>query len=190
MWGRTGGLNPLPPGFNPPPPYPARPNFSSLPPPLFFLIFFFRVPPPKIPIFCPRPRPSDPRPPPIFRQKPPYPQTPGPPTPCPPPHIYIYKHVCVGGGGGERGGERGRGGRVVQKGIGLLNLRASTFSPVNKMNPQCILTLWRLLHMFLHFDPPLSGLWKICIVSTPIFSKNEENVVFRPLFFIKIGQNV
>ena len=51
-----------------------------------------------------------------------------------------------------------------------------------------VLTIWRLLHMLGHFDPPpFSSLWKI--VSTPIFSKNEENV-FQPLFFIKIGQNV
>ena len=32
-----------------------------------------------------------------------------------------------------------------------------------------VLTLWRLLYMLLHFDPPFSGLWKICRVSTPIF---------------------
>ena len=31
------------------------------------------------------------------------------------------------------------------------------------------LTIWRLLHMLRHFDPPFSGLLKICIVSTPIF---------------------
>ena len=31
------------------------------------------------------------------------------------------------------------------------------------------LTIWRLLHMLRHFDPPFSGLWKICIVSTPMF---------------------
>ena len=35
--------------------------------------------------------------------------------------------------------------------------------------PGGVLTLWRLLYMLLHFNPPFSGLWKICIVSTPIF---------------------
>ena len=48
----------------------------------------------------------------------------------------------------------------------------------------------KLLHMLRHFDPPFSGLWKFCIVSTLYFSENEENVVLQPLFFIKIGQNV
>ena len=28
---------------------------------------------------------------------------------------------------------------------------------------------WRLLYMLLHFDPPFSGLLKICIVSTPSY---------------------
>ena len=52
------------------PPYP-RPNFSSLPPPPFFH--------------------SDFLPPPIFRQKPPDPLTPGPPTPLSSgPHIIPY----------------------------------------------------------------------------------------------------
>ena len=35
--------------------------------------------------------------------------------------------------------------------------------------PGGVLTLWRLLYMLLRFDPPFSGLWKICRVSTPIF---------------------
>ena len=39
--------------------------------------------------------------------------------------------------------------------------------------------------MLLHFDPPFSGLWKICRVSTLYFSKNEENVVFWPIYFSK-----
>ena len=37
--------------------------------------------------------------------------------------------------------------------------------------PGRVLTLWRWLHMLRHFDPPFSGLWKICIVSTPIFEQ-------------------
>ena len=54
---------------------------------------------------------------------------------------------------------------------------------VNHFDPGRVLTLWRLLHMLRHFNPPFSGLWKICIVSTPIF---EQNVVFRPLLFVKM----
>ena len=67
MWGSTGGLDPLPPVVEPP--YP-RPFFPSLPPPPFprpLFPYFFRVPPPKILIFYPRPRPYDPRPPPISK---------------------------------------------------------------------------------------------------------------------------
>ena len=30
-----------------------------------------------------------------------------------------------------------------------------------------VLILW-ILHMLRHFDPPFSGLWKVCCVSTPI----------------------
>ena len=35
--------------------------------------------------------------------------------------------------------------------------------------PGRVLTLCGLLHMLRHFDPHFSGLWKICIVLTPIF---------------------
>ena len=74
--GGGGGLHP---GFNPLTP----PKFSLPTPAPFFPPFFCfeGVPLPKIPIFCPRP-------PPIFRQKPPYPDplTPGPPTPPVLPH--------------------------------------------------------------------------------------------------------
>ena len=37
--------------------------------------------------------------------------------------------------------------------------------------PGGVLTIRRLLHMLRHFDPPFSGLRKICIVSTPIFEQ-------------------
>ena len=64
-WGRRGGVwTPYPRGSTPLP----LPKFFLPTPPPFFPYFFFRVPPPKIQIFfAPIPRPSDPRPPPIFR---------------------------------------------------------------------------------------------------------------------------
>ena len=77
--GGGGGLDPLPRGstLHTPaqifPPYP-RPLFSPI---------FFQVPPPKIPIFCPRPRPSDPRATPIYRQRPAFPRPPNPRAPDP-----------------------------------------------------------------------------------------------------------
>ena len=78
---RTVGSGPPTPGAQLP--YP-RPNFSSIPP---FFPIFWGVPPPKIPIFCPHPRPSNPRPRPIFVKSPPTPDPypPGPRPPCPPP---------------------------------------------------------------------------------------------------------
>ena len=39
-----------------------------------------------------------------------------------------------------------------------------------------VLCLWRLLHMLRHFDPPFAGLWKICIVSTPIFGAKMRKI--------------
>ena len=77
-------------------PYP-RPIFSSLPPPPFFPYFFFGYPRPKFRFLASAPSPSHPRPPPIFRQKPPYPRplnprAPDPPVllpPPPPPHITV-----------------------------------------------------------------------------------------------------
>ena len=77
--GGQGGLDPLPPGFNP---YP-RPFFPSLPPPIFFLIFFFGYPRPKFRFFAPHPRPSAPPPPrPVLVKSPPTP-APLPPGPRP-----------------------------------------------------------------------------------------------------------
>ena len=67
LWGRTGGSGP-PTGVNPP-----TPAQFFLPTPAPFFPYFFRVPPPKIEIFCQRPRPSDHRP------------RPFPPPPLPPP---------------------------------------------------------------------------------------------------------
>ena len=53
--------------------------------------------------------------------------------------------------------------------------------------PGRVLTLWRLLHMLRHFDPPFSGLWKICIVSTPIFEQKWGKCrISTPIF----GQNL
>ena len=46
-----------------------------------------------------------------------------------------------------------------------------------------VLTLWRLLHILLHFDPPFSGLWKMCIVSTPIFWQRWRKFISTPSFF-------
>ena len=61
----------------------------SYPRTLFFLH------PPKIQIFCQRPRPSDPRPRPFLSKAPlPDPLIHGPPTPCPPPHIWS-RYACV-----------------------------------------------------------------------------------------------
>ena len=77
-WGRTGGLDPLPLGFNPPtptqfcPPHPA-PIFSSPLRPHFFLFFFSGTPAQNSKFL----------PPPIFCQNPPYPVPPNPRAPVP-----------------------------------------------------------------------------------------------------------
>ena len=53
--------------------------------------------------------------------------------------------------------------------------------------PGRVLTIWRLLHMLRHFDPPFSGLWKICIVSTLIFEEKWGKCrISTPIF----GQNL
>ena len=46
--------------------------------------------------------------------------------------------------------------------------------------PGRALTIWRLLHMLRHFDPLFSGLWIICIVSTPIFL--QKCCISTPIF--------
>ena len=74
LGGGQGG--PPTPGVHPP--YPCA-TFLPYPAP-FFPPIFFRVPPPKIPIFCPPP--FWPPPPPIFRL--PYPRSPNPRAPDPP----------------------------------------------------------------------------------------------------------
>ena len=95
-WGRPGGgggggglgwSTPLP-----------RPNFSSQPPVRFFSYFFCT--PAQIPIFCSRPRPSDPRSPPIFRQKPRNPRPPDPlssPISTAPSHYLKQCWLIMGG---------------------------------------------------------------------------------------------
>ena len=82
--GEQWGLDPLPPGFNPPNPSQI---FLPTPRPLFSYIYIFRDPRPKCWFFAPAhltpaPGPRHPTSP-IFRQKPstPDPLTPGPPTP-------------------------------------------------------------------------------------------------------------
>ena len=48
---------------------------------------------------------------------------------------------------------------------------------------------WRLLHMFRHFDPPFSGLWKIFIVSAPIFDlKKIGKCISTPIFHQNLGK--
>ena len=73
-----GGLDPLPPGFNPPT---TTHFFPPFPHPIFFPYFFFRVAPPKIP---PPPPPNIwPRPPDHFSWKDPYRRPPNPRAPRP-----------------------------------------------------------------------------------------------------------
>ena len=48
---------------------------------------------------------------------------------------------------------------------------------------------WRLLHMFRHFDPPFSGLWKNFIVSAPIFDlKKIGKCISTPIFHQNLGK--
>ena len=65
-----------------------------------------------------------------------------------------------------------------------INLRKTFF--YDGYSPGMVLSLRRLLHMLRHFDPPFSGLWKICIVSTPIFQQKWGKCrISTPVF----GQN-
>ena len=50
--------------------------------------------------------------------------------------------------------------------------------------PVRVLTIWRLLHMIRHFNPFLSGLRKICILSTPIFEQKREK--FWPIVLVEM----
>ena len=51
-------------------------------------------------------------------------------------------------------------------------------------SPGRVLPLWRLLLVFRHFEPPFSGLWKICIVLTHILSKNRGKCrISTPIFW-------
>ena len=99
--GRQGGLDPLPPGFNPPTPAQISPPYPSP----FFSKFIFGYPPPpppqkkkkKNPNFCPRSPPVSP--PPIFRQKPPlgpYPRPPNPRVTTHPPPALRQTYVSIG----------------------------------------------------------------------------------------------
>ena len=76
MWGRTGVSGPPTPGVQPPYPRPVFPR-------------------PKFRFLAPGPRPSDPRPPPIFRPKPSYPRPidPGAPDPPVPPTNMMVAHI-------------------------------------------------------------------------------------------------
>ena len=88
--GRTGDLDPLPPGFNPLPP----PKFPlPTPAPFFSYFFFFRYPHPKFKVFATAPCPSDPRP--FFFKSPStLPLTQHPPPPPPHTHTHTQSRVC------------------------------------------------------------------------------------------------
>ena len=45
-----------------------------------------------------------------------------------------------------------------------------------------------ILHMLHHFDPPFSGLWKVCLVSTPIFEQKTRKMWYFDPFLSKLGK--
>ena len=109
MWVRKGGLDPLPPGFNPPTPAQTFPTYPAP----FFSYFLCQKPPtpdpltpgPRKGVWTPYHRGSTPLPPPkLFLPTPPHffsyflcqkPPTPDPltPGPRPPPHTHTHTHT-------------------------------------------------------------------------------------------------
>ena len=56
--------------------------------------------------------------------------------------------------------------------------------------PGRVLTIWRLLHMLRHFNPTFSGLWKLCIVSTPVFEQKWGKCIVSPIFSQKSAKYI
>ena len=66
-----------------------------------------------------------------------------------------------------------------------LNSIKSRKTLLQKTHSGRVLTIWWLLHMLRHFDPPFWGLWKICIVSIPIFGQTWGKCRISTPIFVK-----